>query len=157
MIKFCTHGYLKFILEMSSYCVMLSVKASSHDTTILWLYNILCPLFFIDLLLCNFWVSLATRESFIMASTSPMFTSHFVNLIICILWDENKQIEIKIDPVTPKDPGWNVRPFLYRVSSWSICINPMTVARNLLEKTKTKQNKTKQNKTNTQKNKQPNK
>ena len=36
-----------YIFKMSFYCIMLSVKASSHDTTMLWLYNILCLLFFL--------------------------------------------------------------------------------------------------------------
>ena len=84
-----------YILNMSSYCIMLSVKASSHVTTILWLYNILCLLFFSCLwlfALCNYWVPLATRYAFIMASTSPMYFYHTFCIFIYSYFVRWKQI-----------------------------------------------------------------
>ena len=59
---------------------MLSVKASSHDKLfsdcIKYVYFfLLSPLLMTFLLnfVCNYWVPLATRHAFLMASTSPMY------------------------------------------------------------------------------------
>ena len=73
---------------------MLSVKASSHDRTILWLYNIFCLLFSFLMTFCYKVPNLATRFAFIMASVSPMYLYYifciFSYLYIVRLWDENK-------------------------------------------------------------------
>ena len=84
-------------LKMSFYCIMISVKASSHDTTMLWLYNILCLLFFLvhDFLL---YVTTLGAISHTLCVYNGIHISHVFLphplYIYLLLWDENKSIEL---------------------------------------------------------------
>ena len=75
---------------------MLSVKASSHaklfSDCIIFVYFVsiisLGDDFFANFI-CNYWVPLATRYAFLMASTSPLyFYISFLYSIICIVYCE---------------------------------------------------------------------
>ena len=105
------------------YCIMLSVKVSSHDTTTLWLHNILCLLFFLvnDFLL---YVTTGCHWPHATCIYNGIHISHvflpqllLFNYLYIVRW---KQIEIEIE-IENWNWNWNWICFV-QMTKFGCCI-----------------------------------